>query len=168
MMMAALSLMALGDTSRRLLLFDTFAGHLQPDPNKDGKEFYDEWARRRRTDQSSYWAEASIDEVQHNLNSTGYPQDKIKLIQGLVQDTIPKNLPDEIAVLRLDTDGYDSTANELKYLYPRIKDGGVLLIDDYGSMGGQRQAVDEYFRDNGIPILLNRVDFSGRIAIKPH
>jgi O-methyltransferase len=168
MMMAALSLMALGDTSRRLLLFDTFAGHPQPDPVKDGKQFYDEWARRRRTEQSSYWAEASIDEVQSNLNSTGYPPQNIKLIKGITQETVPNNLPDAIALLRLDTDWYDSTANELKHLYPRIRPGGVLLIDDYGSMGGQRQAVDEYFRDNRITIMLNRVDFSGRMAVKPH
>lgn len=166
MMMAALSLIALGDTSRRLMLFDTFAGHPRPDPERDGRQFYDEWARRRRTDQSSDWADVSIEEVRHNMESTGYPPQNIKLIKGVVQETIQSNLPDAIALLRLDTDWYDSTAHELKHLYPRLQKDGVLLIDDYGSMGGQRQAVDEYFKDNGIALLLNRVDFSGRMAIK--
>jgi len=47
-----------------------------------------------------------------------------------------------------------------------LQPNGVLIIDDYGHWEGARKAVDEYISDNKICILLNRIDYSGRIAIK--
>lgn len=167
MMMAALTLLALGKTDRNLFLFDTFAGHPRPDPERDCKEHYEFWLQRRRTDQSSSWAEATLEEVRNNLASTGYPLDKITFVRGIVQETIPANAPAAIALLRLDTDWYDSTAHELHHLYPRLVPGGVLIVDDYGEMQGQKQAVDEFCAQNGFALLLNRIDNSGRIAVKP-
>lgn len=169
MMLAALTLLGLGDSGRRLVLFDTFAGHPRPDPIKDAQANYDEWVRRRRTEESSDWAAVSLDDVKKNLECTGYPLEKIVLIKGVVENTIVPNRPETIALLRLDTDWYSSTAHELKYLYPRLADrGGILLIDDYGAMPGARQAVDEYFHDRCNAPLLNRIDFSGRIGVKLH
>jgi O-methyltransferase len=55
----------------------------------------------------------------------------------------------------------------LVHLFPRLSRAGVVLIDDYGHWQGSRQATDEYFAQNRIPILLNRIDCSGRIALKP-
>ena len=72
--------------------------------------------------------------------------------------------PERIALLRLDTDWYESTRHELVELYPRLERGGVLLIDDYGHFAGARKAVDEYFASD--PILLSRIDYTGRLAIK--
>jgi len=83
-----------------------------------------------------------------------------------VQETIPTSAPEAIALLRLDTDWYDSTAHELRHLYPRLVPGGVLIVDDYGEMQGQKQAVDEFCQQNGTALLLNRIDHSGRIAVK--
>lgn len=169
MMMAALTLLSLGDTTRRLVLFDTFEGLPMPDKEKDidvlGNSNYDEWTRHRRTDASSDWACASLEEVQRNMTSTGYPFDKITFVKGLVQDTIPENSPDEISLLRLDTDWYASTVCELQNLYPRLSENGVLIVDDYGHLRGQRQAVDEYFSRQAV--LLSRVDYSGRLMVKP-
>ena len=78
---------------------------------------------------------------------------------------IPKYLPGEIALLRLDTDWYKSTQHELIHLYPLLVGSGVLIIDDYGHWQGAKKAVDEYFSDK--KILLNRIDYTGRISIKP-
>ncbi len=166
MMMAALTLLALGKTDRSLVLFDTFAGHPRPNPERDCKEHYEFWLQRRRTDQSSSWAEAALEEVRGNLRSTGYPFGKLSFVKGIVQETIPASAPKAIALLRLDTDWYDSTAHELRHLYPRLAPGGVLIIDDYGEMPGQKQAVDEFCEQNGVVLLLNRIDHNGRIAIK--
>lgn len=167
MMMAALTALALGDTSRHLFLFDTFEGHPEPNRDKDEPSLHDEWRSRRLTDQSSDWARASLDEVRRNIESTGYPMGNVTFVKGLVQDTVPANAPAGIALLRLDTDWYDSTACELKYLYPRLSDYGLLIIDDYGTMAGQRRAVDEYLAESGEVLLLNRLDFAGRLALKP-
>jgi O-methyltransferase len=166
MMMAALTLMALGQTDRQLFLFDTFAGHPRPNPERDLREHYEFWLRRKRTDSSSSWGEVTLEEVRGNLCSTGYPADKVTLVKGVVQETIPVAAPDTVALLRLDTDWYDSTAHEMRHLYPRLIAGGVLIIDDYGEMLGQKQAVDEYCEQNGAVLLLNRIDASGRIAVK--
>jgi O-methyltransferase len=166
MMMAALTLLALGKTDRNLFLFDTFAGHPRPNPERDHKEHYEFWLRRKRTDQSSSWAEVALEEVRGNLASTGYPSEKLSFVKGIVQETIPANAPGAISLLRLDTDWYDSTNHELHHLYPRLVPGGVLIIDDYGEMRGQKQAVDEFCERNGLALLLNRIDHSGRIAVK--
>jgi hypothetical protein len=85
---------------------------------------------------------------------------------GKVEDTIPEQSPDKIALLRLDTDWYESTYHELVHLFPRLVKGGVLIIDDYGHWQGTRKAVDQYIRENNLQLFLHRVDYSGVIAIK--
>ena len=166
MMMAALRLAVMGKTDRELCLFDTFAGHPRPNPEHDLRDHYEFWLQRKRTEHSSSWAEVTLEEVRVNLSSTGYPIEKIRFIKGIVQETIPGVAPEAIALLRLDTDWYDSTAHEMRHLYPRLVRGGVLIIDDYGEMPGQKQAVDEFCEQNRVRLLLNRIDSSGRIAVK--
>ena len=56
---------------------------------------------------------------------------------------LPAQAPARIALLRLDTDWYESTYHELVHLFPRLSVGGVLLIDDYGHWQGARRAVDQ-------------------------
>jgi hypothetical protein len=108
--------------------------------------------------------EPSRDDVFALLASTGYAPQRIHLVAGPVEDTLPAHAPETIALLRLDTDLYESTRHELEHLYPRIPVGGVLIIDDYGYFKGARKAVDEYL--NGHRMLLQRVDYSCRFAIK--
>ena len=107
-----------------------------------------------------------MEDVRSNLLRTGYDKERLKFIKGKVEDTIPNSAPNEISILRLDTDWYQSTRHELIHLYPRLAKGGVLIIDDYGYWQGCRKAVDEYFNETTAPILLNRVDHTGRIAVK--
>src|SRR4051794_16282606 len=96
-----------------------------------------------------------------------YPSEHIRFVEGKVETTIPLIAPERIAILRLDTDWYESTAHELHHLYPRLVPGGVLIIDDYGHWEGARRAVDEYFAANGGAPLLQRIDYTGRMAVKP-
>ena len=100
------------------------------------------------------------------MYSTGYDKSKIHLVKGKVEETIPKTLPERIALLRLDTDWYASTKHEMLHLFPRLVPGGVLILDDYGSWLGARKAVDEYIAENKVKIFLCRVDNSGRVAVK--
>ncbi len=55
----------------------------------------------------------------------------------------------------------------LEHLYPRLSGGGVLIIDDYGHWEGARMAVDEYVREKRLKVLLQRIDYTGRLCIKP-
>jgi hypothetical protein len=83
-----------------------------------------------------------------------------------VEDTIPSHAPEQIAVLRLDTDWYESTKHELFHLFPRLSKNGILIVDDYGCWAGSRKAVDEYFADFESRPLLARIDDTGRICTK--
>jgi hypothetical protein len=76
-------------------------------------------------------------------------------------------MPRLLSLLRLDTDWYQSTRHELAHLYPRLSCGGALIIDDYGHWQGARAAVDEFFAHQPAPVYLHRIDYTGRIAIKP-
>ena len=87
-------------------------------------------------------------------------------MEGLVEETIPAKAPEKIALLRLDTDFYASTLHELRYLFPRLSKGGILIIDDYGHFLGARRAVDEYIVENDIPILFHRINYTAIIGIK--
>ena len=108
----------------------------------------------------------SEESVRATLLETGYPPERLHFVRGAVEETVPAAAPEQLALLRLDTDWYESTRHELVHLYPRLSDGGILIVDDYGHWEGCRRAVDEYFASDADPILLNRIDYTGRIAIK--
>jgi hypothetical protein len=105
--------------------------------------------------------------VRDTLVATGYAPERLHFVRGPVEETLPRHMPEgPLALLRLDTDWYESTRHELAHLYPRLVSGGILIIDDYGHFEGARRAVDEYFAQ-GEPILLTRIDYTGRLAVKP-
>lgn len=167
-MAIALTLLRLGHTGRRLHLYDTFAGMSAP-TDKD-RAFDDRLAtqvmEQGGVQRMSQWCLASIEEVRTNVLSTGYPRDRIALIEGTVEETLPTRMPARIALLRLDTDWYESTLHELTHLYPVLATGGVLIVDDYGYWKGAREATDQYFTQHGPPPLLSRIDCTGRIGVK--
>ena len=169
MMATALTLIECGDRSRGLFLFDTFEGMAPPtdrDVAIDGQSAGKLLQSHEKTETDSVWCCATLDQVRAAMGSTGYHADAIHYIQGKVEDTIPRHAPSRIALLRLDTDWYESTRHELEHLFPRLVKGGVLIIDDYGHWKGAREAVDEYLNGNKIKLLLNRIDYTGRIAVK--
>jgi len=168
-MLIAETLLALGDCSRRIFLFDTYEGHPRPDAEKDvdvwGNQAIAEWERTRTKGDDGEWAYVSLDEVKANLALTDYPAENLIFIKGMVEDTAQK-VDARLALLRLDTDWYKSTKAELEHLYPQLVSGGVLIIDDYGHYKGQQLAVDEYLTARQEPILLNRIDYSCRLGVK--
>lgn len=169
MMAAARTLLSLGDTGRRLYLYDTFEGMPRPtesDISYGGEVAINKWERVKRSNGYSDWVYSSIDEVRKAVYSVGYDNDLIHLIKGKVEETIPAEAPDTISLLRLDTDWYESTYHELVHLFPRVSSGGVLILDDYGHWLGARKAADEYIQENSVKILLNRIDYTGRIGVK--
>jgi hypothetical protein len=163
-------LIELNQTNRKFWVFDTYEG--MPEPDELDKNFKQTSAQQlmneEEKEKSLTWAYSNYEETTGNILSTGYPKEKINFVKGLVEDTIPQTPIDKIAILRLDTDWYSSTKFELEHLYPKLVKGGVLIIDDYGHWEGCRKAVDEYFTNNNIPIFMMRIDYTGRLIIKPH
>ena len=167
-MAAALTLLQEADTTRDLYLFDTFEGMTPPtdaDTTADGTP-----ARthlERDVSKSVVWCIAGIDEVRVNMASTGYPSDRVHFAKGRIEATVPSRSPaGPIALLRLDTDWYESTKHELAHLFPLLSEGGVLIIDDYGHWEGARKAVDEYLAGQPRTFYLHRIDYTGRLLIK--
>jgi O-methyltransferase len=163
-MAAAATLLAEGDSSRDLWLFDTFEGMTAPtaqdrDHRGNGAQgFYDRIPR---------WLAAAMDDVRKHVESTGYPAERLHFVAGPVEQTVPHPPLGRIAILRLDTDWYESTRHELVHLFPLLVEGGVLILDDVGHWQGARQAVEEYFRDHATyRPLLQRLDYTGRMAVK--
>ena len=168
-----LTLQELGRTDRDLHLFDTFEGMTAP-TERDVSSFdppaLETWrAAQGRSERA--WGELfeQFDEqtVRATLYATGYPAERLHFVRGPVEETLPREAPARLALLRLDTDWYESTRHEMEHLYPRLTAGGVLIVDDYGHWEGARRAVDEYFAEHGPAPLLHRTDYTGRVAVKP-
>jgi len=168
MMLAALSLIKFNDISRKIYLYDTYEGMSEPTLHDirtyDNCKAKNKWQQLQKSNLK--WDYASLEEVKKNLYSTKYRKENLKFIKGKVEETIPKTIPEKIAILRLDTDWYESTYHELSHLFPKIVKYGILILDDYGHWKGAKEATDKYFRENNIKIFLNRIDNTGRIAIK--
>jgi len=169
-MMMALALQTFGGAGRRLYCFDTFEG-MPPPGGRDIRHETGETAAELLANDASggdggFHARAPLEEVERNIAATGYPAELVTYCQGRVEETLPASAPERVALVRLDTDWYQSTKHELVCLYPRLSAGGVLIIDDYGFFRGAREATDEYFTESGNPILLHRIDNTGRIGIK--
>lgn len=131
--------------NRDFFLYDTFEGMTEPTNIKDGKKEKKLWAKRQNN-----WCKATINLVKENINKIDYDKSKIHYIVGDVLKTlnIPQNIPDKIAILRLDTDWYDSTKKELDVLFPKVVKDGVVIIDDYYAWQGSRTATDEFIKKN--------------------
>src|SRR5260370_17516074 len=170
MMAAAHTLLSRGDTTRNLYLFDIYGGMTawtEKDVVVDGATATELLQRAAKKEGETYWCIASLEDVTRNVLSTGYPKDKIFLIKGKVEETIPRHSPSRIALLRLDTDFYESTAHELLHLYPRLSENGVLIIDDYGHWQGAKQAGDEHFALQPHRPFVNRLGYTGRLVVQP-
>lgn len=148
-------------------LYDTFTGMTEPGPEDvkpNGKSAHLGWERRKSLNMD--WCKAALDEVKANLSETGvYDESRLRFVVGDIRETlaIETNLPERIAVLRLDTDWYASTRASLQALYPRVVAGGFLIVDDWGHWAGARRAVEEYFGPDFEPV---RIDYTAVLTRK--
>lgn len=168
-MMAALKLIELKSLNRDLFLFDTYEGMTIPtskDKAINGEYAIDLFNQQDKTNPNNSWCFSPLQEVKKNVYSTNYNKDKIHFIKGKVEDTLPHDSIRKVAILRLDTDWYESTLHELETLYDKVVNGGIIIIDDYGHWSGCKKAVDEFIRKRNLKIFLNRIDYSGRLLIK--
>ncbi len=172
MMAIALATLDEQKTDRNLFLYDTFSGMTTPtsiDVDYEGVSAFKSMEEAKIGSQefsAGVIAYASKGDVEKGMNSTNYPADRTFYIVGDVSHTLTQNeVPNKIALLRLDTDWYESTKVELEILWPRLVNGGILILDDYDHWVGARRAVDEYFETlDKVPLLMRMQ--SGRIAIK--
>lgn len=158
-------LLELNILDRKIWAFDTYEGMTEPGDddidfqNKTAKELMDQKI-------ANILCISAYEETTTNILNTGYPHNMIQFVKGRVEETIPRSNVEQIALLRLDTDWYESTMAELNYFYPKLVKGGILIIDDYGHWKGCKKAVDEYFHKINEPIHLDEIDYTGRVFYK--
>ena len=146
-----------GLRDRRFYLYDTFEGFPTNTSELD--------LRGNKVDFHSHanFLETVRDVISRSLCS----REQFEIVQGMVEQTLPRTKPRAICLLRLDTDYYESTRVELTELYPLLSSGGVLIIDDYGLFQGARKATDEFLGQQKQKPLLARINFAVRAGIKP-
>ena len=170
-MAMALTLMQEGDSTRKVWLFDTFAG-MTPPSDCDVELATNvsaalQMSSTPATEGDHVWCIATLPVVTANMVSTGFPTNRMEFVQGDVSMTLREGrTPIELSLLRLDTDWYDSTSAELEVLYPRLAIGGVCILDDYGHWLGAKLAVDQYFAEHPPLPLMTRMDYAGRLLVK--
>lgn len=160
---------SLNKEDKQLWLYDTFEGMSEPtdvDQDLQGRKAKD---RLNKEDKKTswVWAYSGLEEVKKTMHLSNYPTSKITYVKGKVEDTLlQEKQPEKIAILRLDTDWYESTKIELELLFPKVVKGGIIIIDDYGHWKGSKKAVDEYIKNNNLTVFLSRIDYTGRLIVK--
>lgn len=157
---------------KNIWAYDTYEGMSEPTAadisfrGAEARKILDHEPKVLVGDRHNIWCYSALEEVRENILTHTTNIDHIKFVKGKVEETLQgeENLPKQIALLRLDTDWYESTKAELEILYPRLVSGGILIIDDYGHWRGSRKAVDEYFA--GKNVFLHRIDYTCRLLIK--
>lgn len=129
-----------GDT-RHLYGFDSFQGFPEIKPEDESEEGY-------LGRSPAYFARTSQADVQDFIDALDL-SDRVTLVGGFFEDTLPKTAVGPISVLILDCDLYDSYKTCLRELYPRVEPGGWILFDEYFNRKypGARRAVDEFVAD---------------------
>ena len=147
---------------RDLHLFDVFDEICEPDEQYDGERAITEaggleFSQGRMNSVKGIYnnpilgGSGNIDDVRQLLvRQIQFPQKNLHIHQGWFQDTIPKVAPkiSSIAMLRLDADLYASTKIAMEYLYPKLANKGIIIIDDYGAYEGCKKAIDDYLKNN--------------------
>lgn len=102
----------------------------------------------------------SLEAVQRNFDLYNLRDDQVRFLPGWFQDTLPTADIERLAIVRLDSDLYESTMTALTYLYPVLSPGGFLIVDDY-HLPVCQDAVHEYRNRNGISEPIMDIDGIG-------
>ncbi len=147
-------LLAYGDVTRTVWVADSFEGLPKPNPDRYPADRGDRlWTKTALV--------VSLEEVKANFARYGLLDDQVRFIRGWFSDTLPKAPIEQLAVLRLDGDMYESTKVALDSLYPKLSPGGYVIIDDYGAIPACRRAVSDFRLENGVEEEIHEIDWTG-------
>jgi len=141
-------------TDRCVWVADSFEGLPPPDPRKYPHDAGDNLHEAREL-------AVLLEEVKANFEKYDLLDDRVRFLKGWFRDTLPVAPIARLAVLRLDGDMYESTMDALINLYPKLSDGGYVIIDDYGAIPACRYAVQDYRSANGITEKIRDIDWTG-------
>lgn len=144
---------AYGDPTRRVFVADSFTGLPQPDPDAypaDAGDVHHTFPQLR----------VSRADVENNFRRFGLLDERVVFLEGWFKDTLPNTAINQLAVLRLDGDMYQSTMEALEALYHRVSYAGFVIVDDY-SLPPCAEAVHDFRRRYGITSPILPIDGTG-------
>lgn len=147
-------LKAYGVSDRVIWCADSFEGLPKPDPERfpqDAGDIHHTYDPLK----------VSLEEVKNNFGQYGLLDEQVKFLKGWFKDTLPDAPIEQLAILRLDGDMYQSTAEGLLYLYDKLNTGGFVIVDDYGVLGGCQAATNDFRRQRGIADPIQNIDGVG-------
>ncbi len=148
-------LAAHGITDRIVWVADSFQGLPTPPPNSQDAVMH----QLPVLVEANHYA-VDQDTVQANFRRYGLLDEQVQFLPGWFADTLPHASIEQIAVLRVDGDYYQSTMDILTNLYPKLVFGGYIILDDWGlPICGEKQAILEYRATHGITEELIEVDW---------
>jgi O-methyltransferase len=148
-------LKAYDDTSRTVWVADSFQGLPPPDAARYPADAGDDLHTKGGL-------AVGVDQVRHNFERYGLLDDQVRFLVGWFKDTLPTAPVEQLAVIRLDGDMYESTWQAIEALYPKLAPGGFCIIDDYGSHASQcGRAISDYRAAHGITEEIVDVDGFG-------
>ena len=147
-------LAAHGVTDRRVWVADSFEGLPAPDGERYPADAELDWS-------GVEVLKVDADAVRANFARYGLLDDQVRFLEGWFCDTLPGAPIEQLAVLRLDGDLYQSTMDALVALEPKVASGGYVIVDDYGGWTSCRAAVDDYRSARGITAPIRQVDWTG-------
>jgi hypothetical protein len=139
-----------GVTDRKVWVADSFEGLPVPKDENDGWDL----------SQVDY-LKVSLEQVRANFEKFGLLDNQVEFLKGWFCDTLPKAPIEKLAILRLDGDMYSSTMDSLQNLYPKVSEGGYVIVDDYYSWPACQQAVTDFLTQHSIKCEIKAIDRDG-------
>ena len=96
-------------------------------------------------------------DVKHNFDKYQVLDDNVHFYKGLFKDTV-SIFQGQLAVLRIDSNFYDSYQEVLYYLYPKVPVGGIVIFDDILTHRAVMQCWNDFKTDQGLPEDLTPID----------
>lgn len=136
--------MAQASLHGKLCLFDSFEGISSPeDRDKSHREDVLAW--------SAGDLRSTLERMRANLEDC----QNVEIFPGWIPERFPDVAERQFRILHIDVDLYQPTRDSLEFFYPRLTDGGVIVMDDYGfhTCPGAKLAADEFAQAAGAHVL---------------
>jgi O-methyltransferase len=136
-------------------LFDAFGG--MPEPGaEDPPEAWGEVGRYASSEAA----------VRATFAAAGVSLDRVHIVAGRFEATLPAFAPPPLALLHVDCDWYAPVKLCLSKFYDAVVPGGVVIVDDFGHWAGCRRAVEEFFDERAISPALTAIDYTSHYFTK--
>ncbi len=147
-------------TSRNIWLFDSFEGLPQPTErdDKQNNKYYFEGVCTGN--------EKNVDMIFNKMNIS---KERVKIVKGWIKDTFLNTKIEEISLLHVDMDWFDSIELVLEHFYENVVKGGFVVIDDYYTLQGCHDAVNSFLKRKNLQdsVDIIKVDWNGVYFCKP-